>query len=70
MDISIVGAGHVGLVTGACFAELGHRVVMIDDDHKKIALLKRGRMPFYEPGLEGLVRGLRVPAFPLETDAD
>jgi len=56
MDISIVGAGHVGLVTGACFAEMGHRVVMADQDERKVATLKRRQMPFYEPGLGELVR--------------
>ncbi|MBI4354684.1 MAG: UDP-glucose/GDP-mannose dehydrogenase family protein, partial [Candidatus Omnitrophica bacterium] len=55
MDISVIGSGHVGLVTGACFADLGHRVLMVDHDRKKIALLKSGKMPFYEPGLEELV---------------
>ena len=55
MNISVVGAGHVGLVTGACFADLGHRVVMVDNDVKRISALKRGVMPFYEPGLEELV---------------
>jgi len=55
MDISVVGAGHVGLVTGACFADLGNRVVMVDNDAKRIANLKRGIMPYYEPGLEELV---------------
>jgi len=56
MDISIVGAGHVGLVSGACFAEMGHRVVVVDNDEKRIAGLRRGAMPYYEPGLEELVR--------------
>jgi len=55
MDISIIGAGHVGLVTGACFADLGNRVVMVDHDTKRITALKAGTMPFYEPGLEELV---------------
>ncbi len=55
MNIGIIGAGHVGLVTGACFADLGNRVVMADRDHKKIAMLKRRQMPFFEPGLEELV---------------
>ncbi len=60
MEISVVGAGHVGLVTGACFADLGHSVVMVDNDVKRIANLKRGMMPYYEPGLEELVlRGVR-----------
>jgi UDPglucose 6-dehydrogenase len=60
MDISVIGAGHVGLVTGACFADLGHRVVMVDNDAKRIEQLKRGVMPYYEPGLEELVaRGVR-----------
>ena len=56
MEIGIVGAGHVGLVTGACLAEIGHRVVCVDDDRKKIAVLHAGGMPFYEPHLEELVR--------------
>ena len=60
MDISVIGAGHVGLVTGACFADLGHAVTMVDNDAKRIANLKRGIMPYYEPGLEELVaRGVR-----------
>ena len=56
MEVCVIGAGHVGLVTGACFAEIGHRVVCVDNDAKRIAGLKRGRIPFYEPGLEALVR--------------
>lgn len=56
MDISVVGAGHVGLVTGACFAELGHQVVIVDNDTKRITNLKKGIMPYYEPGLEELVK--------------
>src|SRR3989338_7012898 len=60
MDISVIGAGHVGLVTGACFADLGHMVVVVDNDAKRIANLARGVMPYYEPGLEELVaRGVR-----------
>jgi len=55
MDICVVGAGHVGLVTGPCFADLGHRVIMVDNDERRIANLKRGIMPYYEPGLEELV---------------
>ena len=55
MNLCVIGAGHVGLVTGACFADLGHRVVIVDNDARKIRLLKQGRMPFFEPGLEELV---------------
>lgn len=56
MEIGIIGAGHVGLVTGACFAELGHQVVVVDSARAKIARLKRGEVWFYEPGLSELVQ--------------
>jgi len=53
--ICVVGAGHVGLVAAACFAELGHKVICVDNDEGKIKALKSKKMPFYEPGLDSLV---------------
>lgn len=56
MKIGIIGSGHVGLVTGACFAHLGNEVICVDNDTRKIALLKKGKSPIYEPGLEEMIR--------------
>ncbi len=55
MNICIVGAGHVGLVSGACFAELGNQTICVDKNSSRIADLKKSIMPFYEPGLEEIV---------------
>jgi len=55
-NIVVVGTGYVGLVTGVCFAEMGNRVVCIDTDRSRIDILKAGEAPFYEPGIEGLLR--------------
>jgi len=54
--IAIIGAGYVGLVTSACFAQLGNKVICVDNDPEKIALLKKLKMPFYEKGLDKMVK--------------
>ncbi|MCX5749211.1 MAG: UDP-glucose/GDP-mannose dehydrogenase family protein [Candidatus Saganbacteria bacterium] len=55
MRICVIGVGYVGLVTAACLADLGNEVVCVDSNKKKISALKKGRVPFYEPGLKELV---------------
>ena len=55
MDISIIGSGYVGLVTGACFADVGHNVICIDNDSRKVEMLQAGEVPIYEPGLEEII---------------
>ena len=54
-NIAIIGAGHVGLVTAACFTDLGNSVICVDNDLQKISNLKNGILPFYEPGLAEIV---------------
>lgn len=61
MNLTMVGSGYVGLVTGACFAETGNHVLCLDVDERKIAMLKRGESPIYEPGLsEMIVRNMQA----------
>ena len=67
----MIGAGYVGLVSGACFADFGHYVVCVDNDVAKIAALKQCQIPIYEPDLEQLVReGMAAGRLKFETDPD
>jgi len=55
MRTAMIGAGYVGLVSGACFADFGHQVTCIDKDKNRVATLNRGEIPIFEPGLPDLV---------------
>ncbi|HKA18410.1 MAG TPA: UDP-glucose/GDP-mannose dehydrogenase family protein [Blastocatellia bacterium] len=69
MHIAVIGTGYVGLVTGACFADLGMRVTCVDKDEHKIASINEGKMPIYEPGLDALVaKGVREGRLGFSTD--
>ncbi|MDP6344542.1 MAG: hypothetical protein QF491_13470, partial [Alphaproteobacteria bacterium] len=54
MQVTMIGTGYVGLVSGACFSEFGHHVTCVDLDAAKIEALREGRVPIFEPGLEQL----------------
>ena len=56
MKITIIGTGYVGLVTGTCFAQVGHTVICVDNDEAKVRMLQAGGIPIYEPGLEEMVK--------------
>ena len=62
LRITVIGCGYVGLVTGTCFAEAGHQVVCTDNDAERIATLKAGIVPIYEPHLDGLLTANSVNA--------
>jgi UDPglucose 6-dehydrogenase len=70
MRLTIFGSGYVGLVTGACFAEVGNNVLCVDVDARKVEMLRRGESPIYEPGLEDLLkRNLAAGRISFTTDA-
>ncbi|MCP3985809.1 MAG: UDP-glucose/GDP-mannose dehydrogenase family protein [bacterium] len=69
MNVCVIGTGYVGLVTGACFAEFGVKVICADKDESKIEMLERGEIPIYEPGLDDLVeRNVREGRLSFTTD--
>lgn len=71
MDIVVVGTGYVGIVTGTCLAESGNRVICVDIDEEKIAMMEKGKVPIYEPHLESLlVRNLEAERISFTTDLE
>lgn len=69
MRVAVVGAGYVGLVAGTCFADSGNDVICVDNDERKVRMLRRGRLPIYEPGLAELVaRNTRAGRLTFTTD--
>ena len=56
MKITVIGSGYVGLVSGACLAELGNNVICLDVDPRKIDILNNGGVPIYEPGLDSIIK--------------
>ena len=71
MNVTVFGSGYVGLVTGACLAEVGNHVLCVDIDADKVAALKQGRVPIFEPGLSDLIAGnMRAGRIDFTTDAE
>ena len=71
MKVTVFGSGYVGLVTGACLAEVGNDVVCVDIDQHKIDRLNRGEVPIHEPGLDGLIeRNAAAKRLRFTTDID
>ena len=62
MNISVIGAGYVGLITGACLAKLRHQVTLVDSDSEKIVAIKKGECPIFEQGLEDILRTTQLDA--------
>ena len=70
-NIAVIGSSYVGLTTGACFADMGNRVVCVDVDEQKIARLREGSIPIHEPGLPEMIRrNVAAGRLQFTTDAD